>query len=355
MGFGLFDGIVWPREDWPRGPAKPAPLMEYFLGVDGGASSTACAVCDREGRILGIGHGGPSNHILAPGGDARARAALETALRSAEAAAGLGDVAFEAAQFGMTGINQNTEQARVLGPVVSGLLRARIIRITNDAAVALAGALACRPGVAVIAGTGSVAVGRDPAGQEARAGGWGYVFGDEGSGFALGLGGVRVALRARDGVGKPTVLVNQIPDRFGRSLGEIPLLFYEGRVQRTEIAALAQVVTGAAAAGDEMARVLVEEAAGELAGFAAAVMRRLTWPDETVAVAPVGGVFKAGPVMLGPFKAAIAARMPGAVLVPPRFAPVVGALLLALEAAEIPHTPERLALLAATWELRSAS
>ena len=328
--------------------------MEYFLGVDGGATSTTCAVCDREGRILGIGHGGPSNHILAPGGEARARAAIEVSLRGALAAFGVGSPAFEAAQFGMTGINRDSEAARVFATVVSPLLSARIMRIDNDATVALAGALGCRPGVVVIAGTGSVALGRDPIGQEAGAGGWGYLFGDEGSGFALGLGGVRAALRARDGTGASTVLETAVPHRFGKSLGEIPLLFYEGRVQRAEIAALAPVVMAAAADGDPVARALVEDAAQALAGIVAAVVRRLTWPGGTVAVAPVGNVFKAGPVILDPLKTAIATRVTGAVLVPPWFAPAVGALLLAMQAAGIPHTPERLALLAATWELRTA-
>lgn len=328
--------------------------MAYFLGVDGGATSTACALCDTDGRVLGVGRGGASNHILAPGGEARARMAVEAALAAAEAAAGLRGVEFASAYFGMTGINRDTEQARAFARVVSSLLSAQIMQIDNDASAALAGALGCRPGAVVIAGTGSVAFGRDPSGREARAGGWGYLFGDEGSGFTIGLAGVRAALRARDGTGPPTVLESQIPARFGRSLGEIPILFYEGRVQRPAIAALAPVVTDAAAAGDPVAASLVAEAARGLAAAAAAVMMRLTWPDGTVPLAPVGGVFNAGRVILDPLKAALTARVPGAVLVPPRFAPAVGALLLAWQAAGVAHTPERLALLAATWELRTA-
>ncbi len=327
--------------------------MTYFLGVDGGATSTACAVCDDNGRILGVGHGGPSNHILAPGGEARARSAVETALGTAEAAAGLPHVEFVCAHFGMTGINRDTEPARVLARVVASLLTARIIQIDNDASSALAGALACRPGVIIIAGTGSVAFGRDPSDREARAGGWGYLFGDEGSGFAIGLSGVRAALRARDGVGPPTVLEARIHQQSGRRLGEIPLLYYEGRIQRSEIAALAPAVTDAAAFGDPVALSLVVEAARGLAATAAAVITQLVWPEGAAPLAPVGGVFKAGRVILDPLKAALAARVPNAVLVPARFTPAVGALLLALRAAGVPHTPERLALLAATWELRS--
>lgn len=329
--------------------------MAYFLGVDGGATSTACAVCDDTGRILGVGHGGPSNHILAPGGEARARSAVETALGAAETAAGLQRVEFACARFGMTGINRDTESARVFARVAASLISARIMQIDNDASIALAGALAGRPGVIVVAGTGSVAFGRDPSDRETRVGGWGYLFGDEGSAFALGLAGVRAALRAHDGVGPRTALEARIPQHFGRRVTEIPPLYYEGRLERSEIAAAAPAVTGAAASGDPVALPLVAEAAQALAAFAAAVIARLTWPDAAVPVAPVGGVFKAGRVILDPLRTALATRVPGAVLVPARFAPAVGALLLGLRAAGVPHTPERLALLAATWELRSGA
>jgi len=85
------------------------------------------------------------------------------------------------------------------------------------------------------------------------------------------------------------------------------------------------------------------------------VIKRLTWPDGTVALGPVGGVFKAGPELLNRLRTAIAPLVPGVVIVPPRFAPAVGALLLALGAAGVPHAPERLALLAATWEIRGGA
>jgi N-acetylglucosamine kinase-like BadF-type ATPase len=327
----------------------------HFLGVDGGATSTVCAVCDADGRIVGVGRGGPSNHILAPGGEARARAAVEAAVGAATAAAGLPRAEFAAACFGMTGINRDTEQARVFARIAAGVVTSPIVQIDSDASVALAGALACRPGVVVIAGTGSVAFGRDPSGREARAGGWGYLFGDEGSGFAIGLAGVRAALRARDGSGPPTALETQIARRFGGTLGEIPSQFYEGRLERPAIAALAPTVIAAAAAGDRVAAAVVEEAAAGLAALAHAVIARLAWDDGPVPLAPVGGVFEAGPVLRGRFAAAVASRAPTAVLVPPRFAPAVGGLLLALHAAGVPDTTERLALLAATWELRTSA
>ncbi len=326
--------------------------MDYFLGVDGGATDTTIAVCTDEGIIVGVGRGGPSNHILAPGGRDRARSAVGEALRNALRAAGCDRVEFRAAQFGMTAITADSEPARALAEVIAEIVPAKIVRIDHDAAVALAGALACRPGVVVIAGTGSVALGEDPAGRQGRAGGWGYVFGDEGSGFALGLGGMRAALRASDGTGPRTVLTERIPLASGHRLGEIPMAFYEGRLERHQIAELAPVVTASAADGDVVSQRLVDEAADSLAALAAAVITQLQWPDGAMPVATIGGVFAAGPVILRPMGRALLTRAPGAVLLPPRFPPVVGALLLGMRAAGIRHTPARLALLAATWEMR---
>jgi len=326
--------------------------MDYFLGVDGGATTTMCAVCSGDGAVLGVGRGGPSNHVLAPGGRARARGAVSAAVEEMLRAAGLGAVDFRAAHFGMTGINADTEQSRAFAEAIAGIVRAHTIEIDSDAWVALAGALACKPGVMVIAGTGSIAVGEDPGGRRARAGGWGYIFGDDGSGFALGRGGVHAALLARDGSGPQTILLDRIPTAAGMSVEALTVAFYEGRVDRPQIGRLARVVTSAAERGDAVALGLVERAASALADLAAAVVHRLAWPDGVTAVAPVGGVFNAGRVLLGPLRRALDARAPGARLVPPRYEPAAGALLLALRSAGMPLTAERLALLAATWEMK---
>jgi N-acetylglucosamine kinase-like BadF-type ATPase len=328
--------------------------MEYFLGVDGGASSTTCAVATADGAIAGIGHAGPSNHILAPGGRERARSAVGGAVGRALAAAGLGPVEFRAAQFGMTGISRDTEQARVFAAVVADTLKAAIVRIENDAVIARAAALAGRPGVIVIAGTGSVAFGEDPSGRQARTGGWGYIFGDEGSGFAIGCGAVRAALHARDGTGEPTALIERLSEAADMPVADIPMAFYEGRIDRSKIAALSRVVSRAADEHDAVAQRIIDEAAAGLARLVAAVIAQLRWPDGPVAVGPVGGVFEAGRTILRPLGEELARTAPPAVLVPPRLAPAVGGVLLAMRAADVHLTPAVLALLAATWELRRA-
>jgi N-acetylglucosamine kinase-like BadF-type ATPase len=328
--------------------------MEYFLGVDGGASSTTAVVATADGDILGIGQAGPSNHILAAGGRDRARAAVADSMGRALAAAGLDSVGFRAAQFGMTGIARGTEPARVFAGVAGDVLTAAIVRIESDAVIAHAGALAGRPGVIVIAGTGSVALGQDPNGRQARAGGWGYIFGDEGSGFAIGCGGVRASLHARDGTGEATILGERLSEAAGMAVAEIPMAFYEGRINRSHIAALSQAVSRAAEERDAVAVRLIDEAAAALARLIAAVIGQLRWPEGPVAVGPVGGVFDAGRTILRPLTEALARTSPAAIVVPPRLAPAAGAVLLAMRAAGIALTPPVLALLAATWELRRA-
>ena len=328
--------------------------MEYFLGLDGGASGTECAVATGDGAIVGIGHAGPSNHILAPGGRERARAAVAGAVGHALVAAGADALEFRAAQFGMTGITRDSEQTRVFAGVVAEVLKAAVVRIDNDAVIARAGALAGRPGVIVIAGTGSVAFGEDPSGRQARAGGWGYIFGDEGSGFAIGCGAVRAALHARDGTGEATVLVERFSEAAAMPVAEIPMAFYEGRIDRSKIAALSRAVFRAAEERDAVAIRLVEEAGAALARLVTAVIAQLRWPDGPVAVGPVGGVFEAGRTILRPLRDALAPTAPAAVLVPPRLAPAVGGVLLAMRAAGVHLRPQVLALLAASWELRRA-
>ena len=162
--------------------------MKIFLGVDGGQSGTVAAIGDETGRVLGEGEAGPSNHAAGAEGRAKLERALRESLSQAAAQAGLDAAAleFESACFGMSGGPEGKHA------ILSALVRAARLRVTTDAAVALAGATASGLGVVIIAGTGSMALGRNAEGRNARAGGWGYVFGDEGSAFDV----VRHAARA---------------------------------------------------------------------------------------------------------------------------------------------------------------
>src|SRR5437016_7123438 len=171
--------------------------MPLFLGVDGGQSGTTTVIGDETGRILGTGEAGPCNHAAAGEGRAKLERAIAVSLAAACTEAGLdpATVAFEAACFGMSGGPEDKQQ------ILSALIRSRRHIFTDDAVIALAGATASGQGIITISGTGSIAFGRNAAGQSARAGGWGYIYGDEGSGFDIARQALRALVRAEEGWG----------------------------------------------------------------------------------------------------------------------------------------------------------
>jgi N-acetylmuramic acid 6-phosphate etherase len=162
--------------------------------------------------------------------------------------------------------------------------------VVHDALPVLAAGSPDGWGVALIAGTGSLAFGQAPDGRTARTGGWGFRFGDEGSGYALAVAGLRAAAKSADGRGPTTRLLQGLLDRLGlREPAElIPTISRPG-ADPAAIAALAHVVTQTADQGDVVAQQIVGEAAGELAGMVAAVVRRLDLPAAAFPLALAGG------------------------------------------------------------------
>jgi N-acetylglucosamine kinase len=296
--------------------------MRLFLGVDGGQSSTTVLIGDESGRVLGTGEAGPCNHAGAEEGRARFERAVNEGLQAACARAGLeaATVRFESACFGMSG-GAEDKQA-----MLEGTLRAEHLIVTTDAAIALSGATATGQGIAAIAGTGSIAFGRNAAGRTARTGGWGYIFGDEGSGFDMARQALRAALRMEEGWGPPTSLRQALLDSTGsRNVNEALHLFYTAEWPRRRVAALASLADAAAAEGDAVAMVILNRAGVELAMLVAAVRSQLWKPGDDVDVAYIGGVFKSRTV-LERFRGLVELE-PGNRCGPPRHGPAEGALL----------------------------
>ena len=153
--------------------------MRYVAGIDGGQSSTTAVVLDEKGAVRGRGTAGPADHVDEPPGSRKFADACTTALAGALAAAGLPrDTRFAAVHAGLSGYDERFDGARPD-------LAADVVRVEHDAPVALAGAVQTLPAVVVIAGTGSVAYGKTADGLSVRTGGWGYLFGDAGSAFAV--------------------------------------------------------------------------------------------------------------------------------------------------------------------------
>jgi N-acetylglucosamine kinase len=262
--------------------------MKLFLGVDGGQSSTTALIGDEHGHILGRGVGGPCNHATAAEGRAKLEDAVSASVAAAcqEANLDARNMHFAAACFGMSGGPGDKQD------ILAGILHADRLIVTHDAAIALSGATSTGQGIVTIAGTGSIAFARNGAGQTARAGGWGYVFGDEGGAFDIVRQSLRAALRMEEGWGPPTALRQALLDATSSaSANQVLHIFYTPDWPRSRVATLASLVDAVAAEGDAVALRVLESAAQELALLAASVRAQLWRSGDAVEVAYIGGVF----------------------------------------------------------------
>lgn len=307
-------------------------------GVDGGASSTTCVLLDTTGRILGVGRGGPVDHLYRASGRVQTRRALREAFSSARRGASAHGVAIRAVVAGLTGLEPDSRESGTAVRIIREITRAPLVHATWDAAIAFAGASAGRAGVAVIAGTGSVAYGRNAKGRAARAGGYGYLIDDAGGGMSLGRAALQAALASADGRGPATTLRTLVGARLG-GWPQIRQRVYGEGGGRALLASLVPLVEKAALRGDDVARNILQEAGHELGDLVLAVASRLKMLDEAFSVFPVGGVFEMGRLVLNPLRKSLRRRASRCVIRPPAFPPEVGAALMALEAVGVVPTP----------------
>ncbi|MDE2570997.1 MAG: hypothetical protein KGM44_00575 [bacterium] len=295
--------------------------MRLYAGVDGGQTTTQAVIGDERGAILGRGQGGPANHVDEPGAEDRLRAAVAGALTQALRGAALPSATlFEGVHVALTG-----EVDALRSGAVREVVRSARLTVAHDAPAAWMGAFAGEPGVVVVAGTGSVAYGRNADGDEARVGGWGYLFGDRGSAFWLAAEALRRGLEVDDR-GRATPLAGAALEHFRvRRLAEVPAAFYRRRLTRERLASFAPVVNEMARGGDVGAGALVTEAAHALTELAFVALERLSIRRGEVAV--VGGL-GGDPLIRAGMARELEVR--GARLREPAADPVMGAFWLAL-------------------------
>lgn len=324
--------------------------MKYFLGIDGGQSHTTALIADGGGRILGRGGAGASNHTREPGGRERLITAVTKSVSEALAQAGLlksqsiRDLKFASAHLAMTGEPEDKVE------IVHELLRAEHLVVGHDAPGALAGALAGGEGVIVLAGTGSVACGETRDGEFARAGGHGYLFGDEGAGFAIARTALSSALWIEDAGGRSDLLKALLAHFKRRSLKAIAEDVYAGVLSRDQLASFAAKVSELAEQSEGTARGLMDNAGVELFRLAMMAVRKLKLENQPLKISYGGGVFKSRR-LLARFTAELTVELPQAQVVAPRFGPELGALLLAYRQAGKKITPKLLDSLTETQTL----
>ncbi|MGQ9848859.1 MAG: BadF/BadG/BcrA/BcrD ATPase family protein [Aggregatilineaceae bacterium] len=302
--------------------------MGWVMGIDGGGSHLRVAIVTPDLHTVAESQAGTANPVVI-GPDA-ARAIIQATLRAALEAARLCPEQIAAVGIGIAGAAPCHSASAVpwLRDVVTAVLPQTLVVPSADYEIALVGALGERVGVLVLAGTGSLAYGVNEAGESALAGAWGYLLDDAGSGYWLGRQALKAVARAADGRAPATALSDavlstlQLPDAYAL----VPWL-YDREVQRTrEVAALAPLVLAEAEAGDLVAADIVTRACDELTLAARTVIRRLGMESPPIAFA--GGLLTAP----NPLSRMLCRALDLPALPQPRYPPVIGAALLALNA-----------------------
>jgi N-acetylglucosamine kinase len=262
----------------------------HVLGIDAGGTKTVCLLADDQGAVVAEARGGGAN--LQAHGELEVEKVLHHVMVTAM---GDRDVRPAAICLGIAGVDRPQDAEAVRG--IMRRIGAKIpTLVVNDALVALVAGAGEQPGVVIIAGTGSIAYGRNAEGNAARAGGWGYLLGDEGSGFWIGRRALSAIVRAADGRGPSTQLTDLVMDRLRlvRPSDLIRETYYRD-LRRTAISGLAPLVQQARDAGDAVAAEILNQAATELTAAAASVISRLDMRGDVFPTILGGGIFKAVP------------------------------------------------------------
>ena len=262
----------------------------HVLGIDAGGTKTVCQLANETGEILAMARRGGAN--LQAVGELEVEKVLHDVM---EEALGDRDVTPAAICLGIAGVDR-PDDARVVRAIMKRIgYKARVI-VVNDALVALEAGAPSQPGVVIIAGTGSIAYGRNAENQAARAGGWGFVLGDEGSGYWIGRSAIRAVLRAADRRGPETELTPLLLKHFQVNRPQdIIHEVYTGQLRPATIAALAQCVQSAFTNGDAVAIGILRGCADQLESFGLSVARRLDIVGSPFPFVLAGGIFRAVP------------------------------------------------------------
>lgn len=304
--------------------------MQAILAIDGGGSRTRCRVMSRKGRLLGSGESGPSNHLLVAANIVKA--SLDGAINTALAQAGINLTETLFVSAGLAGVDYDGTGAREMEAMFGELGFART-SINGDMVIAHVGALSGRPGVLALAGTGSSILGIGASGERVKVGGWGPVYGDEGSAYRIAQNALRAAARARDSRGPETALLDELTTALGvNDFNESVRRVYTEGMETREIAALCKKVYDIALAGDEVAQDIFRQAGVELAESVAAAIRKLDFEERETLVSYQGAILESCDLVREHMISSLREYCPTASVVPPRLTPLAGAYLIGCRA-----------------------
>jgi N-acetylglucosamine kinase-like BadF-type ATPase len=299
----------------------------HLLGIDAGGTKTVCLLADERGEVLSESRGPGAN--LQESGELGVEKVLHQVMESA-----LGDRERPTAIcLGIAGADRE-EDARVVRSIMRRISPGARVLVVNDALIALVAGAGPTPGIVVMSGTGSIAYGRNGNGTAARAGGWGPIIGDEGSGHWIGRRALAAVAREADGRGPTTRLTADVFRHFGvATAAALVHIVYHREVPRARVATLVPVVQRARDAGDAVATQILERAAEELALAAGSVAARLAMRGTAFPFVLAGGVFRSAPSLGTDLERRLAEVAPRSTVRVLKEEPAVGAVALALDEA----------------------
>lgn len=309
--------------------------MRFVLGMDVGGTKTHCLVAREDGTITGFGAADCGSYEYHGVGPAliENRKAIDNALR----AAGISIDQLAGVGLGVAGADLPPDFDMLEREIYTPIFGSTPRGFKNDSFAALRGGTRDPFGIAVACGTDSVCAGINRGAVETRVGGFGPDFGNRCSGRIIGREGLMEVWRAREGIVPPTQLTALFVERARcKDVDELFLAFYNRKLTYDDIEPMAVVVFEAAVAGDRAARAILTAGGEFLASMVNAVARTLDMTGDSFDVVMAGSVFRGeGATLIDALAAGVHAQCPRARCVLPVFEPVVGALFMGFDAANI--------------------
>ena len=309
---------------------------KYYIGMDGGGTKTHAVIADSNGVIRAEHIAGPSNFQII-GVDAAA-ATIYSLIRSCCESVGCAPGGVAAIVCGLTGAGRPGDQKRMADGLKKyarskNTILKKVI-VDSDARIALEGAFNGNAGIILIAGTGSIAFGKDSTGTVHRVGGWGRVLGDEGSGYFIGRLGLTAVAHEMDGRGVKTSLTKLIAKKFG--LTDQTAIINAVYKNNFDVASVAPLVLAAAEKKDRVSSTIIEQSVLELSDHIEIASKKIDAARQStvrskIPVAFIGGLIANDTILYRLLSAYIRSNIPGVEIISPMSIPAYGAVIMAMK------------------------
>ncbi|HDP99843.1 MAG TPA: hypothetical protein ENN22_11760 [bacterium] len=304
-------------------------MATFVIGADGGGTKTELVLVDVTGNLVSKTRVASTNY-QAMGGQ-KVRQELLTGIGRLLKKSNIPASKIDHLFFGLAGAGRKRDQEEVRALFNDTEYKGKIT-VESDAIIALEGAFATEPGIIIISGTGAICFGKNEEGRVVRSGGWGYLLGDEGSGYSIGRSAIVAALQDFDGRGEKTELRQRITQNFNlNSIDEIIPLVYQNKIDRVKIANLAPLVFELAQRGDAKSEEIVRNTGRDLGLLAKAVAQKLNFAGEEIKVALIGSVFIQKETLVNNISKELYEISWNISINDPMFQPAYGAALMAMK------------------------